>query len=257
VRTDSGWRIVKASYEWNLDAQRRKIVREAKKRQAKAKEEGKPFDLEVYVEDRLDQVTAERYGLAETKSLLRLVRAICHVRQAYRREEMALPFVVVRTELAPDYSDPAVRHALAQKALTSGADIFGPTAADTPGTTLRDVAVEAQVVERLAAEPDFTDAEADAEEVAVIEEPIPDNGSGAPTLLSGEDDASEVLSEDHEEPEDEPTDAVYCDDCGATLPANVVAYCQGPRGRETFGGNNYCFKCQRKRRAAVKEAGAR
>ena len=56
VRTDTGWRIVKASYEWNLDAQRRKIVREGKKRLAKAQEEGKSFDLESHIEDRLDQV---------------------------------------------------------------------------------------------------------------------------------------------------------------------------------------------------------
>lgn len=124
VRTDAGWRIVKASYEWNLEAQRRKIVREARKRAEKAEEERKRFDAEVHIEERLDQVISERFGLAETKSLLRLVRAICHLRQAYSREEMARPFIVVRTELAPDFADPMVRQALAQKAMASGAEIL-------------------------------------------------------------------------------------------------------------------------------------
>ncbi len=126
VRTDTGWRIVKASYEWNLDAQRRKLVREAKKRLAKGREGSLPSEVELdeYVEDRLDQIIAERFGLAETKSLLRLVRAICHLRQAYTREEMGRPFVVVRAELAPDYADPEVRRALAERALASGAENF-------------------------------------------------------------------------------------------------------------------------------------
>jgi hypothetical protein len=185
------------------------------------------------------------------------VRAICHVRQAYRREEIALPFVVVRTELAPDYSDPAVRDALAQRALTSGADIFGPSPADIPAATLRDVTVEAQVVEQLAGEPDFTDAETEAEEVAVIEEPSPDNGSADLSLLADEDDGPEASSDEDDEVEDESSAAVCCDDCGAVLPANVVAYCQGPRGREAFGGSNYCYACQKKHRPADRGAGAR
>jgi len=268
VRADTGWRIVKASYEWNLDAQRRKIVREAKKRVAKAQEEGKSFDLEGYVEDRLDQVITERYGLAETKSLLRLVRAICHLRQAYLREEMARPFVVVRTELAPDFADPAVRHALAEKALASGAEIFAPAHEEAPAVTLRAAAVDAQVVEQLASEPDFTDAEAKAEEATapVDDESAPDNGQthvtdDGPTASADSpvaDPPAEESSADHESREtpEEESDAVRCDECNAVLPANVVAYCQSAKGRQAFGGANYCFKCQNKRRGSGGKGGA-
>ena len=269
VRTDTGWRIVKASYEWNLDAQRRKILREGKKRLAKAQEEGKPFDLEDYVEDRLDQVIAERFGLAETKSLLRLVRAICHLRQAYLREEMARPFVVVRTELAPDFADPAVRRALAQKALASGAEIFGPVHEETPAAALRAAAVDVQVVEQLASEPDFADAEARAEEATapVDDELAPDNGQthvtdDAPNASAHSPVAeppAEESSADHDSGEapHEGADAVRCDDCNAALPANVVAYCQSAKGRQDFGGANYCFKCQNKRRGKGEKGDAR
>ena len=258
VRTETGWRIVKASYEWNLDAQRRKIMRDGKKRLAKAQEEGKSFDLDGYVEDRCDQVIAERYGLAETKSLLRLVRAICHLRQAYLREEMARPFVVVRTELAPDFADPAVRQALAQKALASGAEIFGSAHEDTPGATLRGAAVDAQVVEQLAAEPDFTDAETRAEEATapVNDEPASDNrGQGGDEEPVPADDVPPEAEPSDEAP-DEEADGVRCDDCNANLPANVVAYCQSARGRQAFGGANYCFKCQNKRRGKGAKGGA-
>jgi hypothetical protein len=269
VRSDTGWRIVKASYEWNLDAQRRKIVREAKKRLAKGQEEGKSFDLEGYVEDRLDQVITERYGLAETKSLLRLVRAICHLRQAYLREEMARPFVVVRTELAPDFADPAVRQALAQKALASGAEIFGPAHEEAPAAALRAAAVDVQVVEQLASEPDFTDAEAKAEEATapVDDESAPDNGQthvtdDAPTASADSPVAepqAEESSVDHESDEtpEEESDAVRCDDCAANLPPNVVTYCQSAKGRQAFGGANYCFKCQNKRRGNGERGEAR
>ena len=255
VRTDTGWRIVKASYEWNLDAQRRKLVREGKKKLAKAQEEGKPFDVEEHVEDRLDQIIAERYGLAETKALLRLVRAICHLRQAYTREEMARPFVVVRTELAPDYADPETRRALAAKAISSGAEIFGPADERTLHVP------PAEVVDDLASEPDFTDAEVHAEDAGdedvdvsiPVAEPIADDlGVDALTETVAEPAALPGQPEPVET-ESAPTPAAgTCDDCGGSLTPAVVAYCQSPRGQETFGGANYCYACQKKHRPARK-----
>jgi hypothetical protein len=265
VRTDTGWRIVKASYEWNLDAQRRKIMREGKKRLAKAQEEGKSLDLDSYVEDRLDQVITERYGLAETKSLLRLVRAICHLRQAYLREEMARPFVVVRTELAPDFADPAVRQALAQKALASGAEIFGQAHDSTPAIIHQMATADTEIVEQLASEPDFTDAETRAEEItmAVDDDLVPGNGhadSGdeiepyqdAP-LPQVESSEPALILHDISGGE---TDAVRCDDCHGIVPANVIAFCQSSKGRQAFDGANYCFTCQKKHRPAAEKVGA-
>jgi len=259
VRTDTGWRIVKASYEWNLDAQRRKLVREGKKKLAKAQEERKSFDLDEYVEDRLDQITSERYGLAETKALLRLVRAICHLRQAYSREEMARPFIVVRTELAPDFADPALRQALAQKAISSGAEIFGPEQDERP--LLR--VAPAEVVDELASVPDFADADVRAEEATdtVEAEPGIDLGDvGSPDVLAADSGVEQPeasgepvppATPDGPEPVED-TGSVQCDDCSAALTGAVTAYCQSTRGRATFGGANYCYVCQKKHRPARK-----
>ncbi|MFB3883538.1 MAG: hypothetical protein ACE149_19910 [Armatimonadota bacterium] len=258
VRTDTGWRIVKASYEWNQDAQRRKLVREGRKKLAKAHEEGKPFDVEEHVEDRLDQIIAERYGLAETKALLRLVRAICHLRQAYTREEMARPFVVVRTELAPDFADPETRRALAAKAISSGAEIFGPAEDERPVTHIPPV----EVVDDLASEPDFTDAEVHAEEAGddevdaslPVTDPLEHDGFDidAPTEAMAEPAAVAVPDEPNpptHEPASSP-EAGICDDCGASLTPAIVAYCQSPRGWAAFGGSSYCYPCQKKHRPA-------
>ena len=264
VRTDTGWRIVKASYEWNLDAQRRKLVREGKKKLAKAQEEGKSFDVEEHVEDRLDQIIAERYGLAETKALLRLVRAICHLRQAYTREEMARPFIVVRTELAPDFADPETRRALAAKAISSGAEIFGPAEDERPLLHVP----KAEVVEDLATEPDFADAEVRAEGAAdddldtplSIADPRASDDLGTDALPEAAAEPATVSVPDEPDPaQHEPTrtpTAGTCGDCGASLTPAVVAYCQSPRGRATFGGANYCYLCQRKHRAPAGKVGA-
>jgi hypothetical protein len=256
VRTDTGWRIVKASYEWNLDAQRRKLVREAKKKLAKAQEEGRPFDVEEHVDDRLDQIIAERYGLAETKALLRLVRAICHLRQAYTREEMARPFVVVRTELTPDFADPETRRALAAKAISSGAEIFGPAEGERPLLHLP----RAEVVDDLAGVPDFTDAEGHAEDAADtdLDAGLPIaavtgfDGSDAEARTGVEAEPAAVAVPEEPEPaKPEPAStatAATCDDCGGGLTPAVVAFCQSPRGQATFSGANYCFTCQKKYR---------
>lgn len=205
VRTESGWQVLKTSYEWCLDAQRRKITAEAHKRASNAEKKGQSFDVDAHVERRLNEVTAERFGLAETKSLLRLIRAICHVRHSYPREYMARPFVVVRSELAPDYSDPAMRKALADKAVASGAELFGPARQDTPAVTVRETVPDARTIEQLAGEPDFSDeakaeelpAEPDDEEPEEQDEPSSDNDgdSGQP------DDANPFADEEAEEPE--------------------------------------------------------
>ena len=55
-------------------------------------------------------------------------------------------------------------------------------------------------------------------------------------------------------PLDDQGDQVVCDECGTPLPNNVVAYCQSARGREAFGGANYCFKCQGKHRTTDQKA---
>jgi hypothetical protein len=252
VRTDTGWRIVKASYEWNLDAQRRKILREGKKRLAKAQDEGKRFDLDGYVEDRLDQVVAERFGLAETKAILRLVRAT-GVRQQYARDEFGRPFVAQRVELTPDFDDPAMREAFMRKALQSGAELFSAQTVDSH-------AAPATVVTELASDkPDF-DRAREAGRFEQVEAADGDEDEGEETDESPEDDRPAPSGPDDEAPAqgagaDE--EQVRCDDCNAVVPANVVAYCQSARGRQTFGGANLCYRCQDKRRGKGEKGGSR
>jgi hypothetical protein len=183
-----------------------------------------------------------------------LVRAICHLRQAYSREEMARPFIVVRTELAPDFADPETRRALAAKAISSGAEIFGPADAERP---LLHVS-KTEVLEDLASEPDFTDAEVHAEEAAddvdtslPITDPIAPDDLGIDALKEAV--AEPAAAELPDEPAPAPTPAAgACDDCGGSLTPAVVAYCQSPRGQATFSGANYCFTCQKKHRPAKK-----
>jgi hypothetical protein len=120
--------------------------------------------------------------------------------------------------------------------------------------------VPVHVVEQLASEPDFTDAAIRAEEVttSVDDELVSGNGHS--------DNADEVTIP-HEAPSITPeqsatsysngegiADAVRCDDCQAVVPANIIAYCQSAKGRQAFGGANYCFVCQKKHRPAGKAA---
>jgi len=165
VRDGTGWRFLEASYEWELESQRRKIEREARKAQTKHAEtkakfdsgewKKKPsgwkdaFDFDAYVEDRLDQVISDRHALAETKAVLRAIRAT-GVRQVYTREEFAKPFVVQRVDLVPDMGDPATRAALAQKALSSSSELFGPEREASPALPPPSGAISA---------PDFEEAE--------------------------------------------------------------------------------------------------
>lgn len=256
IRSDTGWRIMSATYEWNLDAQKRKVRREGRKRQeayeaalAKVasgewKRPPQPFDYEEYVRDRIDQVTTERYGLAETKALLRLVRAICFVRQVYDREEMAQPFIIVRTDLAPDFSDPEVRRALAQQATQSGAQLFAGTAEDRP----IDVAFE----EHLRQAPDFEKAPEGVEEIDV---PIDGNGEdGAPDdFAEGPEEAGDMSAPAAKGPagggEQQPKAAgppepAACVVCQKPLAAGRRAWCESEAGQRAVGGRLICFGCQ-------------
>ncbi len=124
VRDGLGWRFLEATYEWELESQRRKVEREARKAQKKAQEKGEKFDFKQYVEDRLDQIISDRHALAESKAILRAIRHT-GLRHHYTREEFGRPFVVQRVDLRPDVADPAVRAAIAKKAVESGSDIFG------------------------------------------------------------------------------------------------------------------------------------
>lgn len=119
-----GYRYIEASYEWDLESQRRKIAREGRKRLENSQKVNKSFDLEEYILKREDEVISERFGLAESKAILRAIRAT-GVRHQYTRQEFALPFVVQRVELVPDMDDPEVRKALADRLRGATAELYG------------------------------------------------------------------------------------------------------------------------------------
>jgi hypothetical protein len=182
VRDGTGWRTLTATYEWSLDAERRRIKRDARKRLASYEknlrefEAGRrnkapaPFDFDSYVRDRVDQKITERHALAESKALLRLVRAICMVRHTYRAEQAAKPFVAVRVDLEPDMSNPEIQKLLAERALAANTSLFGAPPPPQSRT------VEAQIIDR----PDFAAAE-EAPPLADPDEPDDAaNGSAPP-----------------------------------------------------------------------------
>lgn len=238
VACGAGWTIRCASYEWNKEAQRRKIVREAQKKQESIENKrkyAKPgeklpelIDIEKYVEDRLDQVIAERFGLAETKALLRLVRDICNIRPHYSRAELANPFVLISTSMRLDPSDPASRELIAQRALASGASIFGGGA---PADTTRS---SAQVVHSA---PDFT------QPAQTVTTPVDDEELGR-TFDDDVDAINHAL-------ENGALNTGYddlggCEDCHEPVSDAEINWCTSEQGQKKFGGHIYCKGCQPK-----------
>jgi hypothetical protein len=149
VRDGLDWRYIEATYEWELDAQTRKIRREARKPNTAKRIADQGQTEEQYVADRVDQIISERFGLAESKAILRAIRAT-GIRHQYLREEFGKPFVTQRTEFAPDMDDPAMQAAVREKALTSGAELFGGDRSETPSRAVT-----------ASADPDFAAAERD------------------------------------------------------------------------------------------------
>lgn len=261
VRADTGWRTLSATYEWSLDSQERKIRREAKKRQMKYEEklakvasgEWKrapyPFDEQEYVQERLDHVIAERFGLAETKAMLRLIRALAGVRHTYRREEMERPFVAVRVDLVPDLADPAVRDAIQRRARQSASALF-PGAADDP--------IDAAFKET----PDFERPE----DVSQGQEGPTEEGNGASEDEgAGEHEHTGPLptgvpasAQPAGTPDGEPAKCIGCEEIISAARLAFIVSDQGAaileKYVEMYGGTLLCYKCQAAGEKAIKEA---
>lgn len=69
---------------------------------------------------------ARQFGLrlAEAKSESAAVRAALGLKSAYVHEELKLPFIVLKVTYLPDYSDPDVRHLLADRATQGIATMY-------------------------------------------------------------------------------------------------------------------------------------
>lgn len=132
-----GFRYLTASFEWDMDAQKRVIKRDADKRQKdydwrlRQHQQGKgdkpyTFDRATYEAERLDQAIIHRKRMAESKAILAGIR-MTGVRNSYRREEAARPFVVQRIEMALDPDDPEVKRLILERASRSATELYGRT----------------------------------------------------------------------------------------------------------------------------------
>ncbi len=139
VRDGSGWRFGTASYEWELETEKRKIERAADKAEAKAREKNKPFNRYTYAREQLEQVMNFRHQLAESKAILRAIRST-GIRQVYTRQDFAKPFAVQRVDVVVNTDDPTMAKAIAERALSSGTELFGtgPAPAALPASTAED-----------------------------------------------------------------------------------------------------------------------
>lgn len=216
MRTPSGdWRAQSATYEWDSAAQRLKA----------------PDDAQF------KRIVAERHGLAETKAHLRLLRAMCGINHAYKPKVLARPFVVVRTDIAVDGDDPAMRQLMAERALASGTELFG-SAPHQPSVTLQEIPQEPDW-SRLA--PDAAPPEPEPEdEEAEPDEAPPTDADGQSELPIGESDDGDPFA----------GETVQCKECGGTVENAALAYCQSDAGRKEHGGDVVCIACGKKARAA-------
>lgn len=83
-----------------------------------------------------NQITeARKHGLrnCETRAINAAIRECgCGVKQAYKREELAKPFVALRCMYTPDYADPETRRLLTERALTGTSALYAQTAPAAP-----------------------------------------------------------------------------------------------------------------------------
>lgn len=271
VRDGLSWRVIEATYEWELESQKRKIrgaAAKAAEKHAKTKAKfdsgewkKKPanwtdeFDEEGYIARRLDEVIAERHGLAETKAIQRAVRAT-GIRHQYPRAEFAKPFVMHRVELAPDMSDPEVRKALAEKAVQSGNELFGDSSQQS---TVPQIVDAARTVDFDAAE-----REGRVEQAAPVDGPVMDaevTAEGGPGEWPG-DDAAEPAGDGPGEGQPaslggEAFTPICCDVCSDEMLVARINWCQSDAGKAALEGIglHVCSTCQQ-RAAAKAKAGA-
>jgi len=223
------WAVHYATRYWCWDEELAEVKRFYRKQVQAGRIKEADYDLKV--QDEFNKRFRDRFTLAETKAMLRVIRQI-GIKPAYSPEELGKGFLCVRVE--PDMSVDEAR----RRGMASATQIFGAATQSLPALPAPDFSQATEVTG-----PD------DGEEKTAPPAPEPE----APTPDEGSDEL----------PLDEPQDngsanEVPCDDCGAHLPDNVVAYCQSARGRQAFGGANYCFKCQGKHRGTGRgEAGER
>lgn len=150
------------------------------KRKATPEEEETKFRAEV------SRLKKFMLPVAETKSLLRAIRALLQLKQKYSPAEIAQPFFVEVLEYAPDLTDEAVRNQVLQQGAAASAALYG-TAPAQPAlpapaspTPAPDAQAEAEVVETWDAPPDDEEGRSEADELWDAEDQEPQTVEGAP-----------------------------------------------------------------------------
>lgn len=92
--------------------------------------QGKPPQMDQkqadeWVKKELRAARGNALANAETKAMLRAVRAALKLRPTYTRAELAKPFVVPHLDFIPDYSDPEIRRMAMRQALSAQYSLYG------------------------------------------------------------------------------------------------------------------------------------
>jgi hypothetical protein len=225
------WEVHYATRYWCWDEELAEVRRLYRKQVQEGRIDQAQYDLKV--EDEFNKRFRDRFTLAETKAMLRVIRQI-GVKPAYSPQELNKGFLCVRVE--PDMSVEEAR----RRGMASAAQIFGAATQPVAALPLPDFS---QATE--AAGPDD-------------DEPEPEQGeqqepAGQPAPPESEETQP---GQQGQMPLQNESDQVSCDDCGTAVADNVVAYCQSARGRQQFGGRNYCFRCQDKHRGGARRGAA-
>lgn len=223
------WEVHYATRYWCWDEELAEVKRLYRK-QLKAGRINEA-EYEQRVEDEFNKRFRDRFTLAETKAMLRVIRQI-GVKPAYSPDELKKGFLCVRVE--PDMSVEEAR----RRGMASAAQIFGAATQQTPALP----------------EPDFSQA---------TEAPGPDDNGHAQGAQSAPSETAEDAEPDWfgereggSEGEADQPDEVRCDECDEPLPDSVVTFCQSARGRQLYRGANLCYRCQQKRKTAQKGGAA-
>ncbi len=83
---------------------------------------------------RRDMLFKRKHKLAicETGAMNRVIRSLLGLKGSYTPAELKKPFVMVRIVLKPDYSDPDIKKAMIEKALSSTTGLYGDATTQQP-----------------------------------------------------------------------------------------------------------------------------
>jgi hypothetical protein len=218
------WEVHSATKYWEWDAE----LAEVRRLYRKQVDEGKITldQFEIKVQDEFHKRVRDRFSLAESKAMLRVIRQI-GVKAAYSPAELAKSFLCPRVE--PDISIEDAR----RRGMASAAQIFAAATASPLALPAVDFS---HAVDHMNGDDAASEAEGDPAPETPTEEPE------AEQQPAGQPEAAET---------------VVCEDCGRDLAPSVLAFCRSPRGQELFGGAVFCFTCQEKHRGTRRNGGAR